>query len=106
MHCTNGNEAWVHVTDNSNNNINPKPSTILATDSVISLAMAMHSQPTCTSTQNTNHWIHDTYSPVFQAIDHLAVATANILAVFPSKPNILAPAKQKKPNLHLKQQHT
>jgi len=55
--------------------------------------------------QPKTHWIHDTFTPVFQAIDHLAAAidnlSASITAAFPCKLNIPDPTAilQCKPTL-------
>jgi len=72
--------------------------------------MDIHNQPTYHSTATTIHWICDTFSPVFQAIDHLAAAiddlSASIMAAFPRTTNVLDPPKHWKPNWAVKQQPT
>jgi len=71
----------------------PEPCITTAGDPAISWAMDIHTQPTYHSTATTIHWTHDTFSPVFQAIDCLAAAiddlSASITATFPRTTNVL-----------------
>ena len=70
-----------------------------------------HTQPLYSSTKPTTHWIHDIFSPVFEALDHLKAAildlSDSLAAASPtSTPNTLEPPQKTTLNQHPKQQHT
>jgi len=79
----------------------------MATNPATPLATATHTQNTYNSTKTTTHWIRDLFSPVFQAVDCLEAAfadmSASIMATFPSTPDTQEPPKQTKVNQNPKQ---